>query len=42
MRFPTLVKVLVIILPKGSDSEVVLANGNLTLPAASAAWVAIR
>jgi alpha-glucosidase len=25
----------------GSDNEVVLANGNLTLPAASAAWVAI-
>jgi alpha-glucosidase len=26
----------------GSDNEVVLANGNLILPAASAAWVAIR
>jgi alpha-glucosidase len=26
----------------GSDNEVVLANGTLTLPAASAAWVAIR
>jgi alpha-glucosidase len=25
----------------GSDKEVVLANGTLTLPAASAAWVAI-
>ena len=26
----------------GSDSEVVLANGTLTLPAASAAWVDVR
>ena len=26
----------------GSDNEVVLADGTLTLPAASAAWVAIR
>ena len=26
----------------GSDNEVVLDNGTLTLPAASAAWVAVR